>query len=32
MDIERLADEIVAAADEVHRAAGPGLHEAEYEN
>jgi len=31
MDIKRLTDEIVAAADEVHRAAGPGLHEAEYE-
>jgi GxxExxY protein len=31
MDINRLADEIVAAAGEVHRTAGPGLHEAEYE-
>jgi len=31
MDIKKLADEIVAAADEVHRTAGPGLHEAEYE-
>jgi GxxExxY protein len=31
MDIKRLTDEIVAAAGEVHRTAGPGLHEAEYE-
>lgn len=31
MDINRLTDEIVAAAKEVHRTAGPGLHESEYE-
>ena len=31
MDIDELANEIISAADEVHRAAGPGLHEAEYE-
>jgi GxxExxY protein len=31
VDINRLTDEIVAAACEVHRTAGPGLHESEYE-
>jgi GxxExxY protein len=30
-DIKILTDEIVAAACEVHRIAGPGLHESEYE-
>jgi GxxExxY protein len=31
MDIDELANEIISAAGEVHRTAGPGLHEAEYE-
>ena len=31
MDIKKLTDKIVAAASEVHRTAGPGLHESEYE-
>ena len=30
MDINKLSHEIVAAANEVHRTSGPGLHEAEY--
>ena len=30
MDISKLRQEIVAAAGEVHRTTGPGLHEAEY--
>ncbi len=31
MDTDQLTEEIISAADEVHRASGPGLHEAEYE-
>ena len=31
MNIDQLTNEIILAADEVHRTAGPGLHEAEYE-
>jgi GxxExxY protein len=30
MDISKLSHEIMAAANEVHRTTGPGLHEAEY--
>ena len=31
MDSDQLTEEIISAATEVHRASGPGLHEAEYE-
>jgi len=31
MDTDQLTEEIISAATEVHRACGPGLHEAEYE-
>jgi len=31
MNMDQLTEEIISAANEVHRASGPGLHEAEYE-
>jgi GxxExxY protein len=31
MNTDQLTEKIISAADEVHRACGPGLHEAEYE-
>ena len=31
MKMNELTDQIIAAADEVHRTSGPGLHQAEYE-
>ena len=31
MNTDQLTEEIISAANEVHRASGPGLHEAEYE-
>ena len=31
MNTDQLTDKIISAANEVHRAAGPGLHKAEYE-
>jgi GxxExxY protein len=31
MNTNQLTEEIISAANEVHRATGPGLHEAEYE-
>jgi GxxExxY protein len=31
MNIDELKNEIILAAGEVHRTAGPGLHETEYE-
>ena len=31
MNTDQLTEEIISAADEVHRTSGPGLHEAEYE-
>ena len=31
MNTDQLTEKIISAANEVHRACGPGLHEAEYE-
>lgn len=31
MNTDQLIEEIISAANEVHRTSGPGLHEAEYE-
>ena len=31
MNTDQLTEKIISAANEVHRAAGPGLHESEYE-
>ena len=31
MDTDQLTEKIISAANEVHRASGPGLHESEYE-